>query len=548
MTGSARAAQTTSWTRAALAAVIGVVAFAYLAHVAGALGLTWDEAQYMVHARDMGQWLHRLGTDAFDGEVLKATFYADPFHNPHPPLPKLLAAVSDALLPQSWPSFLRMRLAMAAATSATLVIVFVLVDRRLGPFAGVAAVLGVLAQPRLVAHGVVLAHDGLLACAVVIALLAAATVVAEDGRWPRALLALAVTAALFTKLSALHLGLPLLLVAAVHRRPAVVVVAGAGAVLALVLLAVFHPPWVLAEQGAMHSQGTVAVLLLSTFYSQGPAWWLPVMLVVVPPLTWLLALVAASPGMVAQARAREPLAVALGGALVLWALTFLLPQIPRHDGIRQALFFFFVAGVCAGAWAAIGLERLLARVDEARLPTSKTFAARGGAVVLLLGATFNTLGAEPYWLQSFSGLIGGARGAAERGFEVTYWLDVVTPAVRAELNEHLPEAATLADSQTEHYIPFLLEQGLLRSDLVHDPRGEWMLMQNRPTSFTERHQQLLALPPTRTWTVDGASVLQLVKVPPGFWKSVADDDPTATKVDDKGDAKASASSAPATAP
>ena len=48
---------------------------------------------------------------------------------------------------------------------------------------------------------------------------------------------------------------------------------------------------------------------------------------------------------------------------------------------------------------------------------------------------------HPYELSYYNELIGGPRGAWERGFELTYWYDAFNDKVIAELNRRLPPSA-----------------------------------------------------------------------------------------------------------
>ena len=110
---------------------------------------------------------------------------------------------------------------------------------------------------------------------------------------------------------------------------------------------------------------------------------------------------------------------------------------PAHDGVRLFLpTFFFPGGVR-------GLGNDLA----GRCPGASGFASRRGTAarswpaVVLGSAAFSLVRIHPYELSYYNELIGGPRGAWDRGFELTYWYDAFTDQVIDDLNRQLPPQA-----------------------------------------------------------------------------------------------------------
>ncbi len=97
--------------------------------------------------------------------------------------------------------------------------------------------------------------------------------------------------------------------------------------------------------------------------------------------------------------------------------------------------FFFLAAF--SGWGAIWLADTLAR--RVRLPASWTRLAVTG--VVLGSAAVALVRIHPYELSYYNELIGGPRGAWERGFELTYWYDAFTDKVIADLNRKFPRHA-----------------------------------------------------------------------------------------------------------
>ena len=115
---------------------------------------------------------------------------------------------------------------------------------------------------------------------------------------------------------------------------------------------------------------------------------------------------------------------------------------PAHDGVRLFLPTFFFLAAFAG-WGAIWLADTLAR--RVRVPASWTRLAVTG--VVLGSAAVALVRIHPYELSYYNELIGGPRGAWERGFELTYWYDAFNrpgdrrsqPQVSCRCRRRLPQ-------------------------------------------------------------------------------------------------------------
>jgi hypothetical protein len=106
---------------------------------------------------------------------------------------------------------------------------------------------------------------------------------------------------------------------------------------------------------------------------------------------------------------------------------------PAHDGVRLFLPTFFFLAAFAG-WGTIATADFLARLvrQPARYSRSVLTAVVLGSAALALYRI------HPYELSYYNELIGGPRGAWERGFELSYWYDAFTDKVISDLNEKLP--------------------------------------------------------------------------------------------------------------
>jgi hypothetical protein len=143
-------------------------------------------------------------------------------------------------------------------------------------------------------------------------------------------------------------------------------------------------------------------------------------------------------------------------------------ETPAHDGVRLFLAtFVFLAALCGWGtiWAADGLSRLL----HHGAPKVRAILA-----LLVLGpAAVQLVRIHPYELSYYNELIGGPRGAWQRGCELSYWYDAFTPATLARINAVLPYRARVrtADGQASplYYFEVLQYLGHLRRDLRLEP-------------------------------------------------------------------------------
>ena len=189
---------------------------------------------------------------------------------------------------------------------------------------------------------------------------------------------------------------------------------------------------------------------------------------------------------------------------------------PAHDGVRLFLPTFFFQAAFSG-WGAIWLADTLAR--RVRLPANWTRLAVTG--VVLGSATVALVRIHPYELSYYNELIGGPRGAWERGFELTYWYDAFTDNVIAELNRKFPPDAYvdfLNPNTKTSVIVFqeLQTLGALRGDirLIRDQSNKfnfpyvWLLAHDSKSTALTR--LLFAMRPwyaSEPPQVDGARVL-----------------------------------------
>jgi hypothetical protein len=188
---------------------------------------------------------------------------------------------------------------------------------------------------------------------------------------------------------------------------------------------------------------------------------------------------------------------------------------PAHDGVRLFLPSFFFLAAFAGwgtAWVADGLTR------ATRVP------ARLGLLIvagLVLGPAARALFLiHPYELSYYNELVGGPRGAWQRGFELTYWYDAFNDKVIDDLNQRLPPRAVVEflNEKLRSAFPVFQDRqnlGKLRGDImlqrvdVNFPYV-WLLTQHsKATAFTRLLFAMRAWYASEPRQLDGARVLSV---------------------------------------
>ena len=139
---------------------------------------------------------------------------------------------------------------------------------------------------------------------------------------------------------------------------------------------------------------------------------------------------------------------------------------PAHDGVRLFLPTFFFLAAFAG-WGSVCVAEILSRTT--RLAAGFTRPWLGSLV--LASAAAALIGIHPYELSYYNELVGGPRGAWERGFELSYWYDAFTPRVIADLNKRLPPGAQVEflNKKTDTAVAVFQDQrslGILRGDIM----------------------------------------------------------------------------------
>ena len=465
-------------------------------HTIHQVGISWDEPFYFGIARGYLDWAKRLGQGgAFSAETLERTFNLNPPKYDSPILAKLIGVITLGLFQERLGDFWAFRLSAPLLFGILLAGVYLRAAPVWGRPAGLLAALCLGSLPRFFTDSHIAATDAPLSVFWFLAVWAFEAACARRRLIPLAGIAYGLVMAV--KFTGFLIPLPLIAWALLYRRRTMW-----WPVVSLILLGPLV--FILLEPAIWDHVGTDLilfversitrkawnprwVLFLGQAYNFSPPWYYaPVMVAVtVPALTLALFLLGGIRAL--QSRVRDRLA---GSCLIHFAFFIFLtmaPNAPLFDGVRLFLPAFVFLGILAGYGGAGLLGWVTARVRAGRssLPVlrSPRVLAALVAAALALGIVSPLLGAYPYGLEYYNELIGGVKGARERGLETTYWWTVVNESTLADLNRRLPAQAALRFFPMDADMWNLYRRlGLLRQDfrMTEGTDFDYLLVLSRP--------------------------------------------------------------------
>jgi hypothetical protein len=446
----------------AIALGLFLLVFALAAPGVRRYGIVWDEPTYFNFARLQRGWcgdlisalVHplRLGP-LLSEKTIAEVWLQHPVANGHPPLNELwmgLASVPFRALGASDIQAFRMTIVLLLSISAGFL--YLLLRRglcRTAALVGVAAFLGV---PAIWAHGHLGATETIQNGFWILLAWLLPRALDRGGRW---LFLWLIASALSFMAKFTNVLIPVWVlgtagVLGAWRRPRFWIAAACALVVGPLLLVILDPffwPWqggigrFIDYLGQVTTRGQLTPI--SVFY-EGKSWgfappWhyrlvmiaattpLPLLLLVVPGLVFAGAATwRAVREQAARRDFRQEWPRALGFSGFLFAqLVGVLPNSPNHDGTRQFAYMFVATALLAGTGAE-GVLQEVRRRWATRRPRMQQVATAGVASLALAGFGIS-LAHEPWGLSYYSEWIGGERGAWDRGFELTYWTETISP-------------------------------------------------------------------------------------------------------------------------
>jgi len=136
------------------------------------------------------------------------------------------------------------------------------------------------------------------------------------------------------------------------------------------------------------------------------------------------------------------------------------------------------------------------------------------SVLALFPAAVDLFVYHPYQLSYYNRLIGGLRGAYQRGFEATYQMEALTPKVLQLLNQELPSNAVITARNANYMFDYYQKENRLRPDfqITAGMDYDYYIFQNRVSMYTEFDKKLvLNVPPYKTVSIYGVPLVYIYK-------------------------------------
>lgn len=479
-------------------------------------GVSWDEPAYF-HATDLHlKWLKEAGGNITTGSLrqslddthIVAAWHWNPYNVPHPPFSRIVSAIAKGATAPLLEKFTAYRMGPALFFALLVTVAYLWLNELFGFKAGFFAAVALILTPNLFAYAHIAVTDLPLAA---MWFLTVYCFWKGLGAWQWSIaLGIAWGLALSTKFPASLIPVPLIVWAHLFHRDKYV-----NNIFALLFLA---PVVMVATQPYLWHQTSLRVLEFlyegisrgyrpdanfAVFFfnqilsSQQLPWHYSFYLVAVttPEPILLLALV----GILSPIWLREQLPTVL--LLTLNAVFVLslgwLPGAVLHDGLRQMLsalpFLAALAGVGYLVLASWFLE--MAQRSGKLSPIAKLQAKVAAALFLLVtvNPAIDLYLSHPFQLSYYNRLVGGIRGAHERGLETTYFMEAITPAFLQTLNEKLPNSARVNASFANFMFEFYQREGKLRRDIRFSESGpfDFYLIFNRQSALAPAGRQLM---------------------------------------------------------
>lgn len=468
--------------------LLGAAVFFLVASTASHYGLTWDEPQYF-HSSDLHiQWLKDSSRNLLHGQirqslqedVIEAAWHWDPYHVPHPPFSRIISGLTKTIFSPFIDKFTAYRLAPAFLFALLVTVMYLwmaeIFDRTTGIFSAITSVL----TPNLFGFAHFAVTDMPLAAMWFVTVYCFWRGLSH-WKWS-VVLGLVWGLALATKFPAFLIPIPLLLWAHIYHRRAYANNLFVMIFLSPLLMVACNPYFWYetllrlvtffydhVSRGYRPETNFLIYFFHQLYYTRDLPRYYPFFMIGVttPEIFVALSLVGVA-SMRLLKEQRDALALFLLNATFLLVMG-LFPGAVLHDGVRQLLpvlpFISALAGAGFFVIARYVTERgqklvALQRIQRLRAKLIGTL-----FLITLFPPALDLLVYHPFELSYYNRLVGGVRGAYQRGLEVTYFLEAFTPDFLKLLNEKLPPHATVNATFSNFLFEFYQEEGRLRPDI-----------------------------------------------------------------------------------
>jgi hypothetical protein len=197
----------------------------------------------------------------------------------------------------------------------------------------------------------------------------------------------------------------------------------------------------------------------------------------------------------------------LPGAVLHDVNRLMLPVLPFLGGLASCGFFVLIRTVTnqsKNLTILQGVKNLQAKLIVAIF------------LLVLFQPALDLLIYHPYQLSYYNRLVGGIRGAYQRGLEVTYFMEALTPEFLRFLNKELPPNSVINASVSNFMLNFYQKENRLRRDIRITDSGDfdYYILLTRQTVLSQADRLLIYNNP-RPYTsilLDGVPLVSVYKV------------------------------------
>ena len=501
-------------------------------------GVTWDEPWYF-HASDLEMnWFANLGRNLLRGnpaeslqdKVIVEAWHWDPLHVPHPPFSRILSGLSKSLLSSFMDKFMAYRLPPALFFALLVTVMYLWMSQLFDRMTGLFSALSLVLMPNLFGFAHFAVTDMPLTA------LWFLTVYCfwrglKDWRWS-CVLGCVWGLALSTKFPALLIPIPLFLWAHIYHRRFYYNNVFSMAFLSPLVMVITNPylwhntPIRFLEflyEGLARGyrpETNYTIFFLHKHYASStvPRYYPFFMTAVTVPETILFLSFIGALALWWMKSQRQIIVLFLLNAAFMLVMG-LLPGAVLHDVNRLMLPVLpYIAGLagCGFFFLARCLKELSQRVTILQgikdLPPKPIGIL---SLLLLFPAALDLFVYHPFELSYYNRLVGGIRGAYERGLEVTYFMEAFTPRFLDFLNRSLPPNAVVNAAFSNFMFAYYQNENRLRPDIriTDETDAEYLILLTRKSTFEkDAHFLLKNVRPYDALRLDGVPLISIYKV------------------------------------
>lgn len=495
-------------------------------------GITHDEPIYLEASRSIRHWLSLDLRHMLNRESIEEHWKTDPFRNIHPSGVKWLYIIAQGTVFWEKDPYTQNRLFFIFVFAGSLAL---FLQWNLGPslFKSILAVLLLLSIPRFFAHAHFAATDMPMTAFLMLFVMAASRSMEHSNPWLAGML-LGFLASI--KVTSVLLALPPLALFLILHRTAAKKALRTASLLILTAVLTFYlvnPDWwfsplsrtaeFITQTVTRKHWAPLSVYFGGTIYFyRGPFTYPFVMFFITTPLLHLLFLLAGLGCFFHGKTLRIDRRMITGFVGFFTPFVLLaLPVSPTVDGIRYLLPAF----PFAACWMTIGFLLLWNFIARSPRKSFTTVALRVGLAAVsfaLLALDIHTPARQPpYELSYYNRSVGGLAGAHQRGYETTYWWEILNESALQELNSLTSGSRVYFPvPPTDLFFMHMTEAGKIRFTPSLEPLGaEFILIFGRPyvkfweeRTFSALRQDGKRAVPVWSMTVDSVPLLQLYRI------------------------------------